>query len=87
MPTTSSNVMTDPAILKYLATQAVQHLLAQTNMVVTHASGWQRPTNWPLPVKRAQPDADGSTSQAYRPLAILEYVHDTLSRRPEGDPQ
>lgn len=78
--------MTDPAILAYLATTAVQHLLAQTHMTVAHQPGWQRPTDWPLPVKKAQPDADGITRQAYRPMAVLEYVHDTLSRR-EGEPQ
>ena len=79
--------MTDPAILAYLATTAVQHLLAQTSMEVSHAPGWQRPPNWPLPVKRGTPDAGGQTRQAYRPLAILEYVNDTLARRPEGEPQ
>lgn len=69
-----------------IANEAVKHMLAQTNMPVQHAPGWQRPTNWPLPVKKVAPDADGFTRQHYRPIVVLEYVNDMLSRKPcEGD--
>lgn len=65
--------------LETLARQAVEHLLAQQPMMVTHPPGWQR-NGYPLPMKRAKPAADGSVTQPYRPLAILEYVHEKLSK-------
>lgn len=77
--------MTDPIALQYLANLAVKHLLEQTSVLVAHPAGWQRPTNWPLPIKRGTPDETGVVRQNYRPLALLEYVHETLSRN-EGEP-
>ena len=61
--------------LAHLATAA---LLAQTPVTVTHPAGWKR-EGFPLPMKRQAPDTDGSVSQHYRPLAILEYVNEMLN--------
>lgn len=63
---------------KNLALQAVHYLLMQRPMGITHQAGWKR-EGFPLPIKRMAPDADGTTTQEYRPLAILEYVQDVLS--------
>jgi len=68
-----------PPALEYLARQALQHLLDQRPMTIAHAANWQREPGFPLPIKRGTPDADGITHQSYRPLAILEYVHDSLA--------
>lgn len=64
--------------LKTLARQAVEQLLLQRPVAVTHAAGWER-NGFPLPIKSMPPSANGSTTQDYRPLAILEYVHESLS--------
>lgn len=56
--------------LPSLAQAALAALLAGQPLMVTHEPGWQRPKGWPLPVKRV-PDG---TPQAYRPLAVLEYI-------------
>lgn len=77
--------MTAPVALIYLANLATKHLLAQTSVPITHDAEWQRPTNWPLPVKKGTPDAQGSVQQNYRPLAILEYVHSALANLPEAE--
>ena len=61
-----------------LASRAVHYLLTQQPMPVVHEAGWQR-EGFPLPIKRQEPDADGTTTQDYRPLAILEYVQEVLS--------
>lgn len=61
-----------------LAMQAAHYLLKQQPMPVTHAEGWKR-EGFPLPIKRMIPDADGTITQEYRPMAILEYVQEVLS--------
>ena len=61
-----------------LAFDAVSCLLAQIPVTVTHAAGWER-DGFPLPIKRMTSADDGSVTQDYRPLAILEYVHEKLS--------
>lgn len=61
-----------------LAMQAAHYLLKQQPMPVTHAAGWKR-DGFPLPIKRVAPDANGDTTQEYRPLVILEYVQEVLS--------
>lgn len=70
--------MTDPVALRYLATMAVECLLAKKPVALSHGPDWTRPTNWPLPIKREAPGADGIVRQNYRAIAILEYVDDTL---------
>ena len=65
--------------MKELAQQAVDALLEQRPVVVTHPAGWARESGWPLPIKREKPGADGATTQTYRPLAILEYIHEKLA--------
>ena len=64
--------------LTMLAFDAVSCLLAQIPVTVTHAAGWER-NGFPLPLKRGEKAADGSVTQNYRPLAILEYVHEKLA--------
>lgn len=61
-----------------LASRAVGYLLTQQPFPVTHEAGWKR-DGFPLPIKRKSPDADGTTTQEYRPMAVLEYVHEVLS--------
>jgi len=61
-----------------LAHQATEALLAQKPLTVHHPAGWER-NGFPLPIKRAPAAADGSVTQDYRPLAILEYVQEVLS--------
>lgn len=65
--------------LEALAHEALAALLAQKHVNVTHPKGWER-DGFPLPWTRMKPKADGSVTQPYRPLAILEYVHEKLSR-------
>lgn len=64
--------------LKVLANNAVNALLEQKPLTVTrHVS---EPRNgFPLPIKKIKPDAHGNVTQQYRPIAILEYVHEVLS--------
>jgi len=64
--------------IEALATQALACLLAQKPVSVTHEAGWQRPVGWPLPMEKKKPSADGTTTQNYRAIAILEYVDETL---------
>ncbi len=62
-----------------LAECATRSLLSQGVVRVVHPAGWER-DGFPLPIKRNKIlNADGSTTQDYRPLAILEYVDDVLS--------
>jgi hypothetical protein len=61
-----------------LAMQAAHYLLKQKAIPVTHAAGWSR-DGFPLPIKRMTADANGETTQEYRPMAILEYVQEVLS--------
>lgn len=64
--------------LSNLAQRATHALLRQRPIAVTHHAGWQR-DGFPLPIKRMGQDVDGTTTQEYRPLAILEFVHEVLS--------
>lgn len=64
--------------LTSIAAQATHYLLLQQPMTITHAAGWER-NGFPLPIKRMVADSDGTTTQDYRPMAILEYVHEVLS--------
>ena len=61
-----------------LAQKATSCLLMQVPMSITHQPGWVR-NGLPLPMKRQKPSDDGTTTQDYRPLGILEYVHEVLS--------
>lgn len=64
--------------LKELAHKAADCLLEQRPVTITHEPGWKR-EGFPLPMKRMAASADGSITQDYRPLAVLEYVHEVLS--------
>lgn len=64
--------------IQILANKATYYLLKQQPMPISHEAGWKR-EGFPLPIKRMLPDADGTTTQEYRPLAILEYVQEVLS--------
>lgn len=64
--------------LNELAKQATFCLLTQQSITVVHAADWKR-EGFPLPIKKMPADADGTTAQSYRPLAIFEYVHEVLS--------
>ena len=64
--------------LTALAHRALHHMLHQTVVTVIHEQGYAR-NGWPLPIKRALPAEDGTTTQNYRPLAVLEYVQEVLS--------
>lgn len=61
-----------------LALDALESLLAQQPVTVTHEREWKR-DGFPLPIKRNAPNMDGTTTQEYRPMAILEFVQETLS--------
>ena len=61
-----------------LAQDALQSLLAQQPLAITHPAGWVR-DGFPLPLKRMKPDAAGAVTQDYRPLAVLEHINDVLS--------
>ena len=58
--------------MRDLALQALQHLLAGTPMTITHV----RPPGFPLPVKRMPDNPDGTVTQSYRAIAVLEYIGD-----------
>ena len=64
--------------LTLLAQRATHYLLAQQPISITHAAGWER-NGLPLPIKRMKPNDDGTTTQYYRPMEILQYVHEVLS--------
>ncbi|HEX8350520.1 MAG TPA: hypothetical protein VF598_11200 [Hymenobacter sp.] len=68
----------DERMVRLLANQATHHLLQQQPMSVTHPADWKR-DGFPLPIKRMPADADGTTTQEYRPMAVLEYVQEFLS--------
>ncbi len=72
--------------LENLAVAACTCLVRREPITMTHAPGWQRPVNWPLPKTRAKPAADGSLTQDYRPLAILEYVGWALGELEKEEP-
>lgn len=64
--------------LSALAHQALAHLLAGTPITITHV----RPVGFPLPVKRMPDNPDGTVTQAYRAIAVLEYVGDNIKSAP-----
>lgn len=68
----------DKSQLAGLAHIATACLIEQQPVVYSRHKDDPR-NGFPLPIKRTQPDADGYITQQYRPLAILEYVNDTLS--------
>lgn len=61
-----------------LARDAAEALLEQKALTVRHEPGWER-DGFPLPMKRMPALHDGSVVQDYRPIAVLEYVHEVLS--------
>ena len=62
-----------------LARKATEAMLEQKALTVRHEPGWER-EGFPLPIKRNKiPNADGTITQEYRPLAILEYVDEVCS--------
>ena len=70
--------------LTSLAHEATEALLAQKPVTVKHPPNWQR-DGFPLPMVRQKPAVDGSVTQQYRPLAILEYVNDKLINEKAGE--
>ena len=66
----------DPT-LKSLASSATEALLNQHLVEITHLPDWER-NGFPLPFKRRPKSPDGSVTQEYRPLALLEYVDECL---------
>lgn len=61
--------------LQSLAQQATAALLDHTPITIRHPAGWTRPNGWPVPIQRnRQPAADGSLTQNYRPIVVLEWV-------------
>ena len=67
---------TDPLTLVSAAAEA---LLMQQPVRLLSAS-WERPNNFPLPIKREP----AGTPQSYRPLAILEWVDAELRGENRG---
>lgn len=63
--------------LTSLAQTALDALLTQSLVTLIHAADWER-DGFPLPHKRMKPDVDGTITQDYRPLALLEYVDEYL---------
>lgn len=64
----------DAATMAYGAVAAM--LARQPFTIVLPVPG--RPRNWPLPIDKARPTQ-------YRPLAVLEYVEDTLRGHEQGE--
>lgn len=65
-------------LIEELAQKAVNCMLAQVPITVMHPAGWQR-DGFPLPIKRVDPSPDGSTTQCYRPIAVLEWVDEKMA--------
>ena len=63
---------------KSLAETALICLLLQKPMTLILEPNYQR-NGLPLPMKKVLPADDGTTSQNYRPMDILEYVQEVLS--------
>lgn len=71
--------MMDRNRLRNLAESAVIAILHRTSVSVTRDANCER-EGFPLPIKRNKiPNADGTITQEYRPLAILEYVDEACS--------
>ena len=60
-----------------LAHAALEALLTQALVTLTHEPMWER-KGFPLPTKRMPANPDGTVTQTYRPLALLEYVDENL---------
>jgi len=61
-----------------LARDAVEEMLCAKPIVQVHPPGWQRPPNWPLPIKATEPQPDGSLIRNYRPIAVLEWINEQI---------
>ncbi len=59
--------------------RALHGLIYQTLVEITHEAGWVREQGFPLPVKKQQANPDGTLTQQYRPMAIFEWIQETLS--------
>ncbi len=71
--------MIDRNRLRHLAESAVIAILHRTSVSVTRDANCER-EGFPLPIKRNKiPNADGTITQEYRPLAILEYIDEACS--------
>lgn len=71
--------MIDRNRLRHLAESAVIAILHRTSVSVTRDANCAR-EGFPLPIKRNKiPNADGTITQEYRPMAILEYVEEACS--------
>lgn len=70
--------MHSPITLRAVARAATEALIEQRPLSVRHEPGWSR-DGFPLPMKRQPAAEDGSVTQDYRPLAILEFVQEELS--------
>ena len=71
--------MMDRNRLRHFAESAVIAILHRTSVSVTRDANCER-EGFPLPIKRNKiPNADGTITQEYRPLAILEYVDEACS--------
>lgn len=71
--------------ITHLAHTATIALLRQEPVTITHPPGWER-NGFPLPIKREKPAEDGSVTQNYRPLAILDHVNELLSTKRHNEP-
>ena len=71
--------------LKTIATLAVEHLLQNTPVVLTLPPNWERPEFFPLPITRDKKSKGAGAKQSYRPMALLEYVSETIDGRIKGD--
>jgi hypothetical protein len=72
-----TNFTTD---LPTLVTLSAGALLQQKPVEMVLGAGWERPANFPLPIKRRAADQP----QSYRPLAILEWVDAELRGENKG---
>lgn len=75
--TKTTEFTTDPLTLVSIAAEA---LLMQQPVNMLLSAGWERPNNFPLPIKREP----AGTPQGYRPLAILEWVDSELRGENRG---
>lgn len=65
--------------LENLAVGATTCMVCREPVACTHGPGWKRPPNWPLPIRKGTLAPDGTLTQTYRPIAILEYVDGALA--------
>lgn len=71
--------------LEAVAEWALEGLLAQQLVPIQLPPKWTRPDFFPLPhTKLAIEHPDGSVTREYRPLALLEYVHEVLEGQIKG---